>query len=693
MLTETRANPRRRDVIGACPLDCPDACSWVVSVENGRAVELRANRAHPFTGKTLCVKVNPYLSYSANPDRLLYPMRRVGSKGEGRFARITWDEALDEIATRLRTVIDRDGAEAIWPYAGTGTVGWIQGIVGAGKRLFHYLGASRNDTTICSVSGHAGMSYTTGSAAGMDPEDLAHSALVLLWGTNTLVSNRHLWPFIAAARDRGAAVVTIDPIRTQTAARSDLHLALRPGTDGALALALMHQLVVLGAEDCDYLAQRTLGWAEFRDKLLGDFPPGRAADICGIDESQIIDLAERIAASRPTGIRSLMGMQRHQGAGQALRVLSCLPAVTGDYHRHGGGMCYSTAPTYQLNKDALRGSDLGPRNTRSLATTRLGQGLLELKNPPVNALVMWAANPIASNPQQQRIRRGLSRKDLFFVLIEHFQTDTADYADILLPGTMQTEHTDMEVSFSHLYLNWNEPAVTPPGECLPHTEMFRRLARRMDLAEPALYDSDDDLARAALASEHPALRGITLEALKAQGWVRLNWPTPYQPFLDRFFTPSGKFEFRSTRAEADGVGLYPHYTPPAEAAGAAEAADADSLALVASANNFLINSIFANSPHHKRAGTPIVTLHPLDAERRSLIDGSRVRIYNERGSFYARLRISDDTRPGVAATTKGHWPKHNNGATINATVMERDSDMARGAVFHDNRVSIEPALE
>ncbi|MEM7344022.1 MAG: molybdopterin-dependent oxidoreductase [Chloroflexota bacterium] len=679
----------QRTVIGACPLDCPDACSWVVTLEDDQPVKLRGNPDHPFSRGTLCVKVNPYLEYSRHPDRLLYPQRRVGKKGEGRFERISWDEALTEIADRLQTTIDQHGAEAIWPYSGTGTMGFIQGMNGAGRRLFHSLGTSQHDPTICSISGHVGMSYTTGSAAGMDPEDLRHSGLILLWGTNTIVSNRHLWPFLKEARDRGAPMVVIDPVQTKTAKRADLHIALQPGTDGALALGLMRQLAQIGAIDESYLKTRTLDWKGFYQEVVDTFSLERTAQICGLHPAEIEQLATLIAENQPLGIRLSMGMQRHLGGGQAARVISCLPAVTGDFQRLGGGLCYSTGPTYKFNLDALWGTHLQKQPTRSLAMTRLGHNLLNLNDPPIKTLLMWAANPVVSNPDQNCVRKALSREDLFFVVIENFQTDTADYADILLPSTMQTEHADMHDSFSHLYINWNEPVAPPPGECLSHTEIFRRLAHKLGLNEPELYASDETIAQDALNSDHPAMAGITLETLKEKGWARLNWASPYQPFLEQFFTPSGKFEFRSEKGETDGVGLYPHYTAPVEAAqNGSSAVEDQTFALLAPANNFMLNSMFANSPHHAKSGEPTVIIHPDDASPQGLTDDSRVRVWNERGTFTAHLHVRPEVRPGVAVTTKGHWAKHHGGQTINATVMERDSDMGRGAVYHDNRVRI-----
>lgn len=688
----------QQTVIGACPLDCPDACSWIVTLEDGKPVKLRGNPGHPFSQGTLCVKVNPYIRYSQHPDRLLYPQRRIGPKGAGHFTRISWDEALDEIAQRIQETIKTDGAEAIWPYFGTGTMGFVQGANGAGQRLFNALGASEHAPTICSVSGHVGMGYTTGNSAGMDPEDLTHSGVIILWGTNTLVSNRHLWPFIKAGQDRGATLVVIDPIRTKTAERADIHIAPRPGTDGALALGLMQALVEAGGADVPYLQERTVGWDEFSAQVLPNYSVETVARLCGITNEEIKNLARLMTTNGPTGMRLLMGMQRHGGGGQAARVISCLPAVTGDYQRLGGGICYSTMNAYQWDRDALCGTQLRQKPVRTLPMTRLGSSLLELNDPPVQTLIMWAANPVVSNPDANRIRQGLARDDLFTVMIENFQTDTADYADILLPSTMQLEHADMHDSFSHLYINWNEPVMSPPGECLPHTEIFRRLARKLNLTEPSLYDSDEEIARSALESGMPAMRGITLEKLKEKGWVRLNHPTPYQPFLERFETDSGKFEFRSEKAEVDGFGLYPCYVPPYEAADDSmpanqtlEAEKRDqTVALLAVANNFLLNSMFANSPDHTKAGEPLIVVSPVDAASFELTDNSMIKVWNERGEFIARLAISDDVRPGVAMTSKGLWAKHHGGNNVNVTVMERDSDMGQGAVFHDNRVWLSP---
>lgn len=679
----------RREVVGACALDCPDGCSWVVTVDGDRAVDLRGNPEHPFTRGGLCAKVTPFLDYAASPRRLLHPLRRVGAKGEGRFERVSWDDALAEIAGRLREVIDRDGAEAVWPFAGTGSVGWIQGVVGSGRRLFHALGASRHDVDICSRAGHVGLSYTLGASLGLDPEDLVHAGLVVLWGTNTLTTNLHLWPYVTQARDAGAPLVVVDPVRTRTAARADLHVAPRPGTDAALALGVMAELVGRGAADEAWLAERSLGWPEFRDTVLARWPAERAAQVCGLDAGVVHDFAELAATHHPLAIRTLMGVQRHAGGAQALRTISCLPAVTGAYDRRGGGLTYSTSGAYDLDEYALTRPDLQPvrdgRLPRRLRMSMLGRELLERDDPPVQALVMWGANPVVSNPDQNRVRAGLSREDLFTVVVDHVPTDTTAYADLVLPGTTQLEHADLNDSFSHLYLHWNAPAVAPPGECLPHTEIFRRLATALAVDEPAVHASDEELARDTLGTPALTAAGVTLERLQERGWVRLPVPEPYLPFAAGFPTPSGRFEFVSERAGRDGLGRLPGVTEPFEAAGGRRG-DGD-LDLVAPANHYLLNSTFAGSDRHRRAGDATVTMHPDDALARGLGDGDLVRVGNARGWFEARLRVDDAARPGVVATTKGLSPAANGGRSVNATTSDAGSD-GGGATFHDNRVHV-----
>ncbi len=678
-------------VRGACPMDCPDTCSWVVTVRDGRALRLEGDPAHPFTRGVLCNKLDDYVRYTASPERLRFPLRRVGPKGAGDFERITWDAALDEIAERLQRVIREFGAEAIWPYVGSGSMGLLQGVYGAGRRLWNVLGTSRHLMTICTIAGGVGTGYTLGdNRVGMDPETLRFSRLIILWGSNTLSTNHHLWRSILTARRNGAHLVVIDPTRTRTADAADRHLAPIPGTDAALALGLLHVVLDEGAEDRDFLARHTLGWEAFRRRIL-EYPPARAAEICGLPVEAVVELGQRIARTRPTGIRLTMGLQRHGGGGMAVRTITCIPGVTGDWRYPGGGAGYDTRGFFGVNWAALYRDDLRRPGTRALSMTRLGEGLLEVADPPVKALFVYASNPVASAPHQTKIRRGLARPDLFTVVLEHFRTDTVEYADIVLPATMQLEHADLLISYGHLYVAWNAPAVAPPGECLSTTEIFRRLARRLGLDEPSLYDDDETLARQLLDTDHPSLRGITFDALQQRGWMRLAVPEPFVPFADGFPTPSGKLEFCTARMAEAGLDPLAGYTPPYEAAqrGTALAARYP-LALIAAADHYLLNSVFANVPGQaRRAGPATLRLHPQDAAVRGLESGCEARVFNDRGAFVARVEVTDRVRPGVVASTKGRWPRLSRAAaTVNATVDERDADMGGGAVFHDNRVEV-----
>ncbi|MCP2347966.1 molybdopterin-dependent oxidoreductase [Nonomuraea roseoviolacea] len=658
--------------MGACPLDCPDGCSWVVTVEDGEAVKLRGNPDHPYTRGALCVKVNRYLEHTRADDRILYPMRRTGPKGSGRFERISWDEALDEISARLRGIVEEHGGEAIWPYQGTGSLGYLQGCEGAaGRRFWNVLGASKHWLNICSSAGTTGLTLSNGTAGGMDTEDFALSRLILLWGTNPLTSGHHLWKFVQEARANGAYVVAIDPIRTRTADQADEHLAIRPGTDAALALGLLNVVLAEGAQDEEYLAAHTEGWEAFREEILA-YPVERVAEITGIPAEAVHSLGTRLARTRPTAIRATMGIQRHEGGGTAMRTINAIAAVTGDWRHPGGGVAYSTSGHVHLNIDPR--DDLLARPVRTRTMTRLASELESVK-----CLWVYGANPLGSTSDSGAIRRGLAREDLFTVVMEHFPTDTVDYADIVLPATMQIEHADLHAGYGHMYLHWNEPAVEPPGECLSTTETFRRLARHMGMTEPSLYDSDLELAEQLLASDHPSLEGVTLDRLRKEGWVRMNYPKPFTPFAEGFPTRAGRTRFPSRgkayvpslSAREGGRGPYP-------------------LTLITPAAHTFLNTTFANNPElRRRAKDPVVLVNPADAAARGLESGRPARVHNGGGEFLAVVEVSDRVARGVVAAPKGHWPKHvPGGANPNEVVREADADHGRGAVYHDNLVEV-----
>ena len=676
---------------GACPLDCPDTCSWIVTVRNGKPAALRGDPTHPFTRGALCNKVEDYLAYARSEDRLLYPMRRTGRKGSGEFTRISWDEALQRIAASFGDAIVKHGAEAIWPCAGSGSMGLIQGIYGAGHRLWNVLGTSRCLYSLCTIAGGFGTGYTLGNnRVGMDPETFRFSKLIVLWGANVLSTHPHFWRPVLEARKQGATIVAIDPIRTRTAAASDWHLAPAPGSDAALALGLLHVVLTEGKEDSRFIEEQTVGWEAFCQRIL-DFSLAHASAITGLPLESIVKLGKMLADTRPTGIRIGIGLQRHGGGGMAVRTITCIPGVTGDWRYPGGGVFYDTRGFFGLNWNALWRDDLRVGQQRELDMKRFGDELLDTSNPSVQALFAYAVNPAASVPNQTKVLRGLARDDLFTVVVEHFLTDTARYADIVLPATMQIEHQDLLIAYGHLYLAWNEPAAPPPGECLPATEMFRQLARTMGLDTPALYDSDEMIARQILDSDHPSLAGITFEELKSRGWMRLNYPEPFVPFANGFPTPSGKLEFVSDRMAQAGLDPVAGYTPSHESSQHdSELAREFPLALVTPANHFYLNSVFANvSRQQMRSGCVTLLIHPDDAAPLQISSGDEVRVANSRGAFLAVAEVSDRIRPGVVASTKGRWPAFaKDGATINATVAPRDSDMGRGAVYHDNRVRV-----
>ncbi len=669
----------------------------LVTVEDGRATRVAGDPAHPFTDGFLCAKVNRYVERTYHRDRVLRPLRRMGAKGSGRFEPVAWDEALDAIADRLGAIArSPDGPQAILPYSYAGTMGMLQGS-SMDRRFFHLLGASKLDRTICSMAGTMGMRMTIGASIGADAEGIPESDLVLLWGTNTLTSNPHLWPFVLRARERGARVIAIDPIRTRTAAQCDDWIGIRPGTDAALALGMLHVIFARGLEDADYLARHTLGEAELRERV-NEYPPQRVAGITGLEAATIERLGDAFGRARAAFIRVNYGLQRHAGGGMAVRTIACLPAVTGHWRRAGGGVQLSTSANFQFNKQALERPDLSPP-VRTINMIRLGEALAQpdagVGGPPVKALVVYNSNPASVAPDRNAVLRGLAREDLFTVVLEHFQTDTADWADYVLPATTQLEHWDVHLAYGHHYVTLNRPSIAPLGEALPNTEVFRRLGARMGLAHDALGDDDMTLIKQALDSQGGKLRGVTFERLLERGWMRLDLPTPFLPFADGGFpTPSGKCEFYSARMQEMGLDPLPAYTPPYEGPERApELAARYPLVLISSPAHQFLNSTFVNVDTLRRgAREPECVLHPSDAERRGIAAGARVAVHNDRGSFTAVARVEDSIREGVVWAPSIWWGKLSaDGANANQTTSQRETDMGHGPVFYDNRVEVSAA--
>jgi anaerobic selenocysteine-containing dehydrogenase len=684
-------------VRGACPHDCPDTCATLVTVEDGRATHIAGDPEHPVTQGFLCAKVNRYLERTYHPERLRTPLRRVGAKGAGQFVEISWDDALDEIASRLGDIArSADGPQAILPYSYAGTMGMVQGS-SMDRRFFHLLGATRLDRTICSMAGTVGMRMTVGANAGADSEGVPESDLVLLWGTNTLTANPHLWPFVLQARARGAPIICIDPIRTRTAQQCDEWIPIRPGTDAALALGMMHVLFARELEDRDYLERHTIGHEALRERAA-EWTPVRTSYVTGLPAETIVSLGERYGRARAAFIRVNYGLQRHAGGGMAVRTIACLPAITGHWRRAGGGVQLSTSANFTFDRAALERPDLGPP-ARTINMIRLGDALTRedagVGGPPVKALVVYNSNPAAVAPERNVVLRGLARDDLFTVVLEHFRTDTTDWADIVLPATTQLEHWDVHLAYGHHYVSLNRPSIAPEGEAKPNSEIFRLIAARMGLGHECMRDDDLTLIRQALASSSRTLDGVTLDELLERGWMRLNLPTPYLPYAEGAFpTPSGKCELYSARLAEMGLDPLPTYTPPYESRERdPELVTRYPLTLISSPAHTFLNSTFVNITSLRRqAREPEVLLHPADAERRGIAAGMRVTVRNDRGAFLATARVEPSIREGVAWAPSVWWAKlTDDGANANQTTSQRETDLGRGPVFYDNQVEVEQA--
>lgn len=667
----------------ACPHDCPDTCAMLVTVDDGVATKIQGDPQAPFTEGSICTKVSHYLERTYSPDRLNYPMRRRGRKGEGKFERISWDQALDEIAARLRPLA-AENPETILPCSYAGTMGMVQ-YSSMDRRFFYKLGASLLDRTLCSSAGKYGLKATLGASVGMDPERFDEAKLIILWGANPVVSNLHLWGRVQAAKRQGAKVIAIDPYRSLSAEKCTQHIALLPGTDGALALGVMHVLMREGLIDRDYVSRYTLGYEALEKRVLAEYPPERVAQLCGLTTDEVVQLARDYGTIKPAAIRLNYGMQRHAGGGIAARTITCLPALVGAWRDVAGGIVLTTADFYKYDHAALERPDLlAGRRPRTINQSKLGDALTSAQ-PPVKAIIIYNNNPVAVCPESDKVIAGFSRDDLFTVVIDHFQTDTADYADIVLPATTQLEHYDVHKSYGHLYMLANNRAIAPVGEALPNSEIFRRLAARLGFDEPCFRDSDEDICRTALAGR------ADWEALKRDGWQRLALPLRFAPFAQGGFpTPSGKVEFYSEWLEKQGVDPLPFYNPPAEVADA-RLAERYPLAFVSPPARHFLNSSFANLPRFREfEREPHLDMHPQDAAARGISDGDLVRVHNARGSYTLRARINGKPRPGVVVAPSVWWKKFSpDGRNANNVTSQRTADLGGGATFYDCRVEVE----
>lgn len=708
-------------VRGACPHDCPDTCAMLYHVEDGKLVDVQGDPNHPMTRGNLCVKVKNFHEHHYQSDRLLYPMRRVGAKGSGAFERISWDDALAEIKQRWTAIIDEYGSQAIMPHAYLGHQGVLNGLT-AGDAFFNRLGSTVAEKTYCESGSSTAWHMTVGGSGGLDVESMAHSKYIIVWGMNMTSTNLHGWPFLLEARKKnGAKIVVIDPVSNRTARQADWHIRIRPGTDGALAMGMIHEIVAQGLTDTDYVEKYTVGFAELAARAA-EYPPERVEEITGVPAEDVRTLAREYATSQPSAIRQGVALERSRGGGQAIRAITCLPALVGAWRHVGGGTMEMPIWEFPTRFDQICKPEWIPEGTRVVNELDLGMALtgeLEL-DPPIKSLFVYNSNPVSQGPAQEKTMRGLMREDLFTVVSEHFITDTAKFADLVLPATMQAEQLDIMVTWGHLYISLNQPAIAPPGECIPNVELFRRLARTMEFDDESMAyweRTDREMLIDFHDWEAPALQGITYEMLEERGWMRLNVGTPdvRAPHAEgNFPTPSGKCEFKSSLAEGGNfvvpvwrsmyegmqpgeyVDPVPDYVPPFESPQSnPELAQRYPLSIISPKPHAFLNSQYGNAPDKQRVqGGQRVFIHPTDAAARAIAEGEMVRVFNDRGSFIGPAAYDLDLMPGLVMANVGHWQGAGSGAsgsstTVNAITADRHCGLGNAGVYGDNLVEVE----
>jgi anaerobic selenocysteine-containing dehydrogenase len=713
----------KKVVHAACPHDCPDACGVLITVENGKASRIQGDPTHPMTRGFLCAKVAKYLDRVYSPERVLYPMRRIAPKGGAgpatqngtAFQRISWEQALDEITTRLRSVAEDFGTEAVLPYSYGGTLGKL-GYGSMDRRFFHRFGASQLARNICSEAGAAGVKSVYGANMGTEPEQFRQSKYIIAWAANIHGNNVHLWPFIEEARRKGAKLVVIDPYRTRTAACADWHIPINPGTDVALALSMMHVIINENLHDADYVAKHTEGFDQLRAKVR-EYPPEKVGQWTGMPAADIYKLAREYATCRPAVIRMNYGVQRSENGGTASRVIAMLPCITGSWKEVGGGFQLSTSAAFGLNNGALERTDLMQKSlgrpARTINMVELGKALNEVNDPPVKALFVYNSNPAAVCPNHNEVIRGLLRRDLFTVVHEQFFTDTTDYADIVLPATTFFEHKELQAAYGHYYLQISNQAIEPLGECRSNVDLFRALAQNMGFDDECFRDSVDDMIEEALDAPNPWLEGITRERLEQEGHIRLNFnsnggsptvgkeggsvgqhdsssPVPFLPFAQgNFRTASGKALLYNEALKSQGLDPVAAFVPPQESRHSETAKTFPLELLARKADNFL-NSTFSNLPVIQAwESVGLLEMSPSDAAARGITNGDPVRVFNSRGEIQLKAKVNGSLSPGVVAA-KLNWAKLTlGGRNINVLTSEKLTDLGNSATFYSVLVEVE----
>ena len=674
---------------GVCYHDCPDACSWTVSAEKGKISSFSASTTNPYTNGTLCSKMDNFpLDVTFHPDRILNPLKRVGEKGEGKFTEVSWEEAIGDVAGRLKEIIDTHGARAILPYCYAGTEGLVQRN-SLGSRFFARLGASRLHATVCGDTAIAGVMPVYGQTTGVLPEDIIHSRYIVFWGTNPVLSNQHLWPLAEKARQDGAKIIVVDPFVSATPEKADWHIQPVPGTDVVLAMSMIQVMINESLHDESYIEQNTVGFDALRDHVQA-FTPALAEGITGIPAEDIARFAREFASGDPSLIRFLIGMEHQANGANAFRAVSMLPAITGAWKKRGGGFMHMTYELFgqALNWESLAIADeIEDKSIRQINMIHIGDALNDTSDP-IKSLFVYNSNPAVIAPDQNAIMKGLSRDDLFTVVLEHFITDTARYADYIFPATTQLEHWDLLTSWGATHISINEPVIPPLGESKPNNEFFRLLATQMGQNDDYLFESDMDILKRTLNSDHPFMEGITFESLRKTGWARMKVPD-ILPFANgKFNTPSGKIEFYSESLEKAGLSPLPVYR-------AVEYSE-DILAqyplqvlTIKSTRNFL-NTSHANVDHlRKNEGAPRLDIDPDDASIRQINDGDKVEVFNERGKVVLQARISGKVKQGVACMPQGFWPSlMEGGSSANALTPQMLTDMGDGPAYQETRAQV-----
>jgi anaerobic selenocysteine-containing dehydrogenase len=689
----TEPNGKTIWIKGACPHDCPDTCATLTEVDpaTGRAINFTGDPDHPITDGWLCAKVRPYLERVYAPDRVLYPMRRVGPKGSGQFERISWDDALAEITNRWNAIIAEYGAAAILPYSYSGTLGTVENSV-APTRFWGRLGSSASVGDLCSGATRAAAVATIGGNLAPDPRDVLHSKLVLIWAHNPVSTSPHFMPLLREAQRNGAKVVVIDPRRTKTARSADLHIPIKPATDAALALGMMNVIFSEGLHAEEWLEAHTVGWRELRDRAA-EYPVDRVSALTGVDAETIVSLAREYATTKPAMLKLAQAINRHVHGGQSVRALLCLPAVAGQIGIRGGGVFTSTSNHIRFNTGAITKEDQYPPQ-REINLIQLGANLLgKVSDPPIKSLFVFNANPVAATPNSVDTVQGLLREDLFTVVHEQFMTDTAQYADILLPAATQLEKVDFHVPYGHMHLQYNHPAIQPLGESVSNWDLMRRLATAMGFTEPWLHQTAaeviDEILTASARTNPEQFGDVTLERLQREGTVAMV-PDGFVPFADgRFRTPSGKMELRSQRFADAGLDPLPDWYPVAEY----ESERPGGLIVLSGAPHHFVTTSMGNQPSLlRKEGDPILEIHPDDAAERGIEHGMTLFVENERGNCLLKAVVSSDIRRGVTICPKGHWAKLSpGGRTVNWLISDAVSDIGMQATFHSTMLWARPA--